>query len=88
LHAITVLGTPNEADIAVSPPAPRLVPSWRIKAIYATGQVAQSGGFEAAIGFIFFYYTAVLGLSGSLVGAALAISLAFDAVVDPVIGCR
>jgi GPH family glycoside/pentoside/hexuronide:cation symporter len=70
----------------VAPAAPRLIPSKRIKAIYALGQVAQSGGFEAAIGFIFFYYTAVLGLSGSLVGLALAISLAFDAVVDPVIG--
>ena len=80
---ITVL---DDVDRAVSPGAPRLVPSKRIKVIYALGQVAQSGGFEAAIGFIFFYYTAVLGLSGSLVGAALAISLAFDAVVDPVIG--
>ena len=66
--------------------APRLVPSTRIKIIYAAGQVAQSGGFEAAIGFVFFYYTAVLGLSGSLVGAALAISLAFDAVIDPLVG--
>ena len=71
---------------SVTAPAPRLVPSIWIKMIYATGQVAQSGGFEAAIGFIFFYYTAVFGLSGSLVGAALAISLGFDAVVDPVIG--
>ena len=74
------------ADAALSPTASQLVPSTRIKIVYALGQVAQSGGFEAAIGFIFFYYTAVLGLSGSLVGAALAISLAFDAVVDPVIG--
>ena len=54
--------------------------------IYAAGQVAQSGGFEAAIAFVFFYYTAVLGLSGALVGAALAISLVFDAVVDPIVG--
>jgi GPH family glycoside/pentoside/hexuronide:cation symporter len=74
------------ADTAAPVAAARLVPSTRIKIIYAAGQVAQSGGFEAAIGFIFFYYTAVLGLSGSLVGATLAISLAFDAVVDPVIG--
>ena len=74
------------AENLSAPVAPTLVPSGRIKAIYAAGQVAQSGGFEAAIGFIFFYYTAVLGLSGSLVGAALAISLGFDAVVDPLIG--
>lgn len=74
------------SNVGVSPAAPRLVPSTWIKVVYATGQVAQSGGFEAAIGFVFFYYTAVLGLSGSLVGAALAISLAFDAVIDPLVG--
>ncbi len=74
------------ADAGAPAIPPRLIPSTGIKLIYAAGQVAQSGGFEAAIGFIFFYYTAVLGLSGSLVGAALAISLAFDAVVDPLIG--
>ena len=60
-----------------------LKPSVGIKMLYGLGQMAQSGGFDTAIGFIFFYYTAVLGLSGALVGAALAISLAFDAVVDP-----
>jgi len=61
-------------------------PSLSVKLFYSLGQTAQSGGFEAAIGFVFFYYTAVLGLSGALVGAALAVSLAFDAVVDPMIG--
>jgi len=57
-----------------------------VKLAYSLGQAAQNGGFDAAIGFIFFYYSAVLGLSGALVGAALAVSLAFDAVVDPVVG--
>jgi GPH family glycoside/pentoside/hexuronide:cation symporter len=61
-------------------------PSRTVKVLYSLGQMAQSGGFETAIGFIFFYYTAVLGLSGALVGAALAVSLAFDAVVDPLVG--
>lgn len=61
-------------------------PSALVKVSYSLGQVAQSGGFDAAIGFVFFYYSAVLGLSGGLVGAALAVSLAFDAVVDPVVG--
>ena len=63
------------------PKPPRLV-----KLLYGLGQMAQSGGFDTAIGFVFFYYTAVLGLSGALVGAALAVSLAFDAVVDPLVG--
>jgi GPH family glycoside/pentoside/hexuronide:cation symporter len=66
--------------------AARLKPSTSIKIFYALGQAAQSGGFDAALGFVFFYYSAVLGLSGALVGAALAVSLAFDAVVDPLVG--
>ena len=63
-----------------------LRPSIPVKLAYSLGQAAQNGGFDAAIAFIFFYYSAVLGLSGMLVGAALAVSLAFDAVVDPVVG--
>jgi glycoside/pentoside/hexuronide:cation symporter, GPH family len=63
-----------------------LKPSAHVKFFYSFGQMAQSGAFDTAIPFVFFYYTAVLGLSGGLVGAALAISLAFDAVVDPLIG--
>ncbi|MBI5939058.1 MAG: MFS transporter [Caulobacterales bacterium] len=69
------------AATLVGPKPPALV-----KLAYSLGQSAQSGGFDTAIGFIFFYYAAVLELSGALVGAALAISLAFDAVVDPVVG--
>ena len=57
-----------------------------VKLAYGLGQGVQTGGFDTAIGFIFFYYSAVLGVSGVLVGAALAISLAFDAVVDPLVG--
>ncbi|MEO7026302.1 MAG: MFS transporter [Caulobacteraceae bacterium] len=63
-----------------------LKPSVPVKLAYGLGQAAQSGGFDTAIGFVFFYYTAVLGLSGALVGVALAIGLAFDAAVDPLIG--
>ena len=61
-------------------------PPVHIKLAYSLGQGVQTGGFDTAIGFIFFYYSAVLGVSGILVGAALAISLAFDAVVDPLVG--
>jgi GPH family glycoside/pentoside/hexuronide:cation symporter len=56
------------------------------KVFYSLGQVAQTGGFDTAIGFVFFYYTAVLGLRGALVGAALAVGLALDAAVDPMVG--
>ncbi len=61
-------------------------PSGEVKVFYSLGQMAQGGGFDTAVGFIFFYYSAVLGLSGALVGAALAIGLAFDGGVDPLVG--
>ena len=76
-------GQEAESDIvtarATRPPLP-------VKLAYSLGQAAQSGGFDTAIGFVFFYYSAVLGLSGALVGAALAVSLAFDAVIDTLAG--
>ncbi len=56
------------------------------KVFYSLGQAAQSGGFDTAVGFVFFYYSVVLGLPGALVGAALAVGLASDALVDPLIG--
>jgi len=67
-----------QADFGLRPPR-------RIKAAYSLGGAADSV-FTTAAGFIFFYYTAVLGLSGSLVGAALFIGLCADAAVDPFIG--
>ena len=62
-----------------------LRPPVAVKLFYSIGQFVESG-YLAVNGFIFFYYTAVLGLSGSLVGAALAISMTVDAAVDPLIG--
>lgn len=56
-----------------------------VKLFYSFGQVVESG-YLVANGFIFFYYTAVLGLSGSVVGAAVAISMVLDAMFDPLIG--
>lgn len=75
-------------DVSAPQVSPALAnkPSLLVKLAYSLGQAAQNGGFDAAIGFVFFYYSAVLGLSGALVGAALAVSLAFDAVVDTVVG--
>ncbi len=76
----------NEEALAQPASTAAMRPSLGVKLAYSLGQAAQNGGFDAAIGFIFFYYSAVLELSGMLVGAALAVSLAFDAVVDPVVG--
>lgn len=62
-----------------------LKPPFFVKILYAFGQAIESGYLIVA-GFVFFYYTAVLGLSGTMVGVALAISMALDAVMDPLIG--
>jgi len=64
--------------------APRL--SVREKSLYAAGDLAD-GITNVSLGtFLLFYLTAVCGLPGSLAGAAVAISLMVDAVVDPLIG--
>ncbi|HEY0649996.1 MFS transporter [Phenylobacterium sp.] len=62
-----------------------LRPPASVKFFYSVGQVVESG-YLAVNTFIFFYYTAVLGLSGTLVGTALAISMCLDAAADPLIG--
>ncbi len=57
-----------------------------IKAAYGTGAVAD--GVKTAVfnSFLLFYYTGVLGLPGSLAGAALFVAMCFDAVSDPLVG--
>jgi len=60
-------------------------PALPVKFLYGLGNMGESA-FIAAVAFVFFYYTAVLGLSGSLVGAALFLGLCADAVVDPFFG--
>ncbi len=74
----------SDADPAAAV-ASRGKPSAGIKFAYSMGQVIESG-YLATNSFVFFYYTAVLGMSGSVVGAALAISLCVDAAADPLIG--
>lgn len=57
----------------------------RRKLFYSTGEIAESIKLYTFEIFLFFYYTQVLGLSGSLAGIALFIALWIDAVTDPVI---
>lgn len=56
------------------------------KAVYGTGQFVDSVSGTALGTFLFFYLTAVCGLSGSLTGASLFLALAVDAFVDPFVG--
>ena len=63
----------------------RLVP-FSSKFAFGVGQFAE-GLKNGAFGFfVLFYYNQVLGLSGTMAGAALFIALLFDAVTDPLAG--
>ncbi|MEZ5460000.1 MAG: MFS transporter, partial [Steroidobacteraceae bacterium] len=63
----------------------RPVPLWR-KVGYGAGSVADSIYFYAWDLLVLFYYTQVLGLSGTLTGLAILVSLCVDAVTDPYVG--
>ncbi len=56
------------------------------KLAFGIGQIGE--GIQAAVFlmFLLFYYNQVLGVPGTLCGIALAISLVFDAVTDPLVG--
>ena len=56
------------------------------KALYATGDLADGIINVSLNTYLLFYLTEVVGLSGSLAGAAVATALIVDAVADPVIG--
>ena len=58
----------------------------RNRLLYGSGIISH-GLKEAAMAvFVLFYYKQVLGLSGTLTGLALAISIIWDGVSDPLIG--
>jgi Na+/melibiose symporter-like transporter len=58
----------------------------RTKFAYGVGQIGEQVKNQGFSAFLFFYFTQVLGLSGSLAGAAILVALIFDAVTDPVAG--
>lgn len=53
---------------------------------YAVGNVPFSIKEAVYANFVIFYYTQVNGLSGSLAGLAMFISLVWDAISDPIVG--
>ena len=57
-----------------------------LKVLYSIGEVGNSlKSFSFGL-FLLFYYTSVLGLPGSLVGLATALTIFWDAAIDPFIG--
>ncbi len=53
---------------------------------YATGEGAYSLSMNGVSAFAMLFYVQVLGLSGSLAGLALSVTMFWDAVTDPVMG--
>jgi len=60
--------------------------SLRRRLLYSSG-VVNYALKDAAFGvFVLFYYKQVLGLSGTLTGVAIALSVVWDAISDPLVG--
>ena len=54
--------------------------------LYSSGVVSYALKDAAMSAFILFYYKQVLGLSGTLTGLAIAISIIWDGISDPLVG--
>jgi GPH family glycoside/pentoside/hexuronide:cation symporter len=80
-----VEGVPGAFPGHVQSAAADMRPSARVKFFYSIGQFVESG-YLATNSYVFFLYTAVMGMPGSMVGLALAIAMVLDAAADPLIG--
>ena len=69
------------ADPSAAPPL-----GFSTKLAFGIGQIGEGTQFAVFLIFLLFYYNQVLGVPGTLCGIALALSLVFDAVNDPIIG--
>ena len=58
----------------------------RARLLYASGVVNYALKDAAFGAFVLFYYKQVLGVSGTLTGLAIALSMLFDALSDPLVG--
>lgn len=57
-----------------------------IRLAYGSGSIAEGTTQAAFNTFLLFYYNQVLGLPGSLAGAAILLALCCDAITDPLVG--
>ena len=76
----------NLAAPSIVAPAPVRKLGFGTMCAYGFGQIGEalySTGFNV---FLIFYYQQLIGVSGTLTGFAMFISLLFDAVLDPLIG--
>ena len=59
---------------------------WYGKLFYGAGNLAYASVSQTMSSFIMFFGTSILGISGTLMGLAIALSTMWDAVTDPVMG--
>lgn len=72
------------ADAVPGAPGPRV--PWIPRLAYALGNASETIVFRTFEVFVLFYYTQVLGLSGTVAGLAILAALVTDAIVDPLVG--
>ncbi|MFT7141312.1 MAG: GPH family glycoside/pentoside/hexuronide:cation symporter [Sulfitobacter sp.] len=60
--------------------------TWRVRFMFAVGQIPEGVQSTSFGFFLLFFYNQVLGLSGFLASLAIVIALLIDAISDPVIG--
>jgi len=60
--------------------------TWRIRTMFAAGQIPEGVLTTSFSFFLLFFYNQVLGLSGLLASLAIVIALMVDAITDPIIG--
>lgn len=63
-----------------------VAPGIAVKVLYGVGDFANSIKMVIFGLFLFFFYTSVMGLPGTLAGIGAAIGLVWDAAIDPFIG--
>lgn len=66
-------------------PASDRVPQ-RIRLFFGSGSVSEGTKNTVFNTFLLFYYNQVLGVSGTLAGAAIFLALCVDAITDPLVG--
>jgi len=67
-------------------PAVTATLGWRVRTLFAFGQIPEGVQSTAFGFFLLFFYNQVLGLSGAYASAAIVIAQAIDAVIDPIVG--
>jgi Na+/melibiose symporter-like transporter len=60
--------------------------TWRIRTMFAVGQIPEGIQSTSFGFFLLFFYNQVLGLSGFLASLAIVLALLVDAISDPIIG--